>query len=1743
MNSSLDHPSATPDNADDDHPGAGAEARLQAMRVQLTRRINTYTHPSRLINQIGLADWRCSQSTRVLTRLIGRSPKVLKVIRAELRKEFEIDPDSLLFTEAATPDTPQKVDSLTDRALLLLTRPRVEANVNQFIALSIKGTPDRRFALTPLQVLQRVIAMRLLERLAPAADMYWDALADGSWLTRRELWVLLHHELFADRAFLARQLDELSSAGMALVQAVIDAPTAEARQRAGGDRACVRVAELKWPGTPTVAIPGALHFYSQGGPIDAPHVIHLPGLARTFHEYPSFVALQCGVLELSTSRFDELWQCLPLSRRSTLCRPEDLSPASSVVRGLELTEDALALGAQALLNEQWNNELACALTIYHKHVFSKELPRPQPLDAVPFLTYVQGGRKQLVGGARLGELREQLLEWDHKRRRLEVIFSSTSSGLALRTQQHQINRYEKGLLALLDSEDAGVETLAYQEVVSLASQRAVHAQALNALLQEAQQRLFDLDFWNERPDGKGTARRVSRFMQAQTEALRCEVQLQHRLKLLSTAHRDLVIEVVDQPSPTKRPDSQTQVMSIAIGSESGGFYPIHNVWVITTAAAVRVPVRQLPVVLYAFGIDGGVMAFAGLDALTQSLKASLNSCDDSMLWGGVERDKRIDLRAHAAGETLAVRYVPIVGKPALAALKKLLGTYYRLYNSSDALTRMFSEVTDAQMSRELLMGELEGQLAVPVNSALIQAQANMELFRKVASEAKKMPAWLKGATHAQRKHFKRLLGSYLGDALAFFIRLEQRLPDLNTYARRELTARLRQDGIPSTFDIDQPFIAMSGDIHGTYCGYTEACALRDPKKRVGSSFPCSAFSVLQLTLDNLDPEATWTQYKLNRACFLQVAGPRQITTGYLRNMVSSLDVGGQYEGLIDKVFYPPVSIQNRLSDGRIPELLNRALQADFKRHLFSAILQGLSANAQSIINTAMAARTPQDLLKNQHKLQLHLVYLMGHTLPHNRYIAGIVVVQDQRSGLCVVYWPQAPQSLVLTEYRSLRLVQDELNRLGALPDNVKVLAGQVAPGWASKALCPLLASSIATRVFECVSGAFLLKCCMKSFFLPSPSPTYLQPTVLPDEIEKQILEQIASDPQGWLVIHQTSSSNVQALLYRASVLERHSQTQAASYSNKTLKEYRLHRLREASIATTRMLLGTFIPLFGLFNDVYELVAAVRRYHRSGDALDKRVLADSMKWFALNLILMLVPGGKPRGGAIARSTQFLKRNPPYGRLSGIYRPASSTVTVSKVLERFKIKGAPDGAVPLQGVDEKGVYVKDGQPFWQDDSGHYPLYRRESDLSFRSINTDTPGQNELILNIHVGRERLLGADAPQPVAGPSSGVLNPWNAPVLSPADWRPPVVRSTTESGILQSSMLDTHWLSWRTYPQINQLSNSIVPDVFHTAPGAPDYPHHVLRVAPPNISLTDPLSGYYRLLPQGDQAPLDRIVFIHKNELLVSRAGVDIERWTSTALDEQPLAVSRTPAGAWQIHAPLFDRPLASYVGRAFPTMTLKSRDFLVARLIELADPSRRATASHLLNVRATLDRWLPPAPLRRGQTDDWLRMLRPTQPNPTSTYIGYEGAAPGLTRIDFRPPSTLDPQLQRGGRQLAVQRMTAQRTEVIKVLEEQGFIVQEFEVMRTPMRISEALVTHPNSNNLYYVSYKWLKAARLGLVRKLNRQWLDEIVRMHPTSSIPAALRRAMDEHRLIQIIAGIQWPTQGAIPPSVYFVRLNLP
>lgn len=1714
----------------------------QAMRTELTRRINASPYPSLLINRLAAADVRSAESAKLRSRLILGAPRVLRVIRAELRKAFDLDPDNLLLTEPKPPAAAQKVESLTDRTLRLLVLPSVPINLNHYTTLSLKDDPARVLPFTPLEACQRVIALNLFGRLAQAYSDYWQALVPGSWLTRQERWGELHQQAFADQAFVAWQLDELSAAGRAMVQALVDAPTAQARQRAGEPWASLQVRQLMWPGVGPrlMPIPGALHIYRADDPAQSPHVMYLPGLPRNYYEYPSLSQLQCGLMALVNSALlDDLWQCLPLRRRHEVC-PAQMTAAAQW-QGSALRGDVFVLSAQAVLESQWENELACAVSINLAQVFSAAR-QPLGTDAGRFLAYIERGRKHWVGRPRLGSIRQPLQAWDQHRRRHEIIFASTAPWLAMDTALYQVKRYEKGLMRLLNPQDPLDDTQAMRDFVTLEAQLKATADTLCALLQGAQLQLFDVAFWKAKPSGE--RHRLASVIQLWTDWLRGEIELQHRLKLVRTAHRDLLLEVLGTPLGSKRVGSEACVLSVLVGAEADADYPLHSLFAVTRNAALSDPERREPVVLCAFGREGGVTVFDSLGALSVGIKTSLGSRDESILRRYVERPKRQGVREHTANQTLAVRYQTIEGNPVLLAFKRLLKSYGSLYKSLDGGARVFSETEDGPLSRLLLAVELEQHLNAPVSDALIQARVNLDLVRKAASAKKKLPTWLTESSVAQRKRFKHLLRHSLGSVLAFEEHLKQRLPALHTYARELLIARLREDDLYPQLDIDTPFIEMPDHVDSQVCGWESSCTVGDRKEVLTPSAERSRFSLLQLALHNLDPQMMPTWWRFRYAQYLKPAWKQQLSADYLINMVFSLDIGGRYAALIDRVFYSPGT------DTRVPQLLRRVLLAGADADLYSAVRRGFTLDAQRFFNTAMKARVPQDLLAHGDQLQLCIVHLVGHTLQHDRYFAGILVIHDRLSQRCVVYWPAAPDAMSLSEHANLQAAQEYLNRHWASPDNVTALARHIAPGWAFEAINPHPGQTHGA-LFDPADlrpdRALLKGLWHGAEFVRSFSVKHLVPTALVEDIEKQILEQVASDPLHWLVLVPTSHSDARALLYRARATDLHHQAQAGSRSSKSLEKYREQRLEAEADSRARALLSIVSPFFGLGNQLYELLLTARHYHRTRDPLVAVDVAFGTVLLAIDLLLFFLPGPKAKPGAMVRP-----KVPSIGAgLGRIHRStlaqfgwplnvpqSSSAVTRLKPLERFRTPGRPQNAVGLQGPGEKGLYVRRGEHFLGDETHHYPIYRREGEDFFRLKNHDAPGADELILTIYSPKEWLLGADAP--VAGPSSGVLSPWRAPDQSPS-WRPPSVRIATHNRIRQSSAPADHWFSWRTPAPDAQSLNSSASGVFHVPVEPPGFAYDVIYVGRRYDTPTQSGAGYYRVLHQGEHAPLSDIVFIGKHEPLVSKVSVDIERWTTTALGEQPLPATRTATGEWQLHSPLFTGPPESEVGRAFPGLTSKSRKFAVARVLELSDSSRSATASHLLNLRATLDDWLTLNPLRPGQTDDLLRMLRPLQRKPTSVFIGYEGKTPGFTRVDFRPSVALDARLRSGGMSLAVERKTAQRAAVRSVLEQQGFSLHEWQIRRGHVQMHELVATHPRSNQVYYMTYQWLERGSVQLNMRLTDSWLNTAINAYRDSVLAATVRSAMVEQRLVPIVTGIQWPSLGNLPPTVYFVRVT--
>ena len=1721
---SLDTPDVAPQSFDFDDPGTPQEQRLAAIRTRLTRRINSVRLPSRTVDELYSAHERCTRAAHSLRTLVVRAPRLLSRIRGALRQAFGLDPYSLLFSEPLPPRPTQHRNSLMDRTLALFTEPYPPINLHHFTALSIKGDPGARLPFNAVQALEQVGKLQLVARVGGAVADYWQQLAHGSASSRQERAVELHKAVFAEQAFLAQQLFTLSDAGYTLVKQLWDAPTLAARQQAGGDWATVHAGRIMWPhaSAGTLAIPGALHLYRDS----TTQVVYLPGLHLGFHEFSSWQQLQAQLRErIKAWLLGDAWQYLPFSRAVVATLPP-LQPSQT------LSGDALAHSLHAMLEQQSANEWAALLSInYALDVpLDAELPSRQ---AARLMRFIELGRRRAVGTLAWGPALDELLEWDRLRRQPEVILASQCSDLPRGTRALHIRRYEQGLLALLDAKDPARETDAYQVFLQDQEQRQAKAQAVRQWTLDAGERLLQLAFWTERPDG--TRNRSALVFAAQLQALRCEAQLMRQLGVIEQTHLDRLLEVLNTPLAAARQGSDTGVLRVCVSGSAPVRYTLRGLMVVTTTAAQGAPARLQPVVLVVSGSHGGLAVFDCLEGLSKSLRASLAGPDDSALWRCIKRDERRAARL-AASLTLAVDYVVATHDVLRDDFKALIDAHRQLDKRLAGNDRLFSEISDPALAQRVLAQELFEHLQVPDNPLRNAALANVELLRLAARHAKAQPAWLATASAAAKKNHRHLQRRYLGSAMAVEGRLWHILPSLETFARQRLTAQLTADGFFPGVDIDQPLLDMPDDVGSQFCGWASTCAPGDRHIKKTVSPQRTTFSLLELALHNLDPQAPWTEWRLNRARYVQPAWQARLTPRYLMTTLASLDIAGHYQRLIRQMFYPA-----RPSTGLPRPLVDRAAQQLARMQLFSATQQGLSVPARQLFTRAMAPRAAAGVPSPS----LSFVRLRGHTLAHDRHITGLLVITDNRTPLCLVYWPSAVHFPVLSEYADWQLARAALNRQGASPDNVRALASLVAPGWEAEALagypgnCSAPAISraplvkiIPSRLFgHAVLGLYE----QISRFVRSFNIKHRVAASAAEVIEGQIREQIDAEPTAWLDIVSTCHCDALAVLAHGRMLEVQRRVHARANTGATLAQYRRQRLGEQWQASVRGLLS-FVPVLGVGVSLYEMLLAARRYHLSGrpeDAVDVAFITLMAFFDVLTSFVptagLAKPGTALGRGAMRSALRQLHRRQGW-MANTLATPPAAAHTIG-VLERFKKPFSREGAVALRGVGEKGIYVKNGEQVLVDGEYGYPLYRRPNEAALRIKSLAGEAEGELLLYIREEREWLLGADAPppSPQPGPSSALWQPFRA--QSTTDWRPPA-RVAFDRAMRQTQVAPQSFQAWAVARELTLTELLPERGIFQVS------------VAPPvrNYRVLHHNGRYFRVLPDGSNRPPRDLVFITRDQPLAHSAAMDIRYWLGAGLFDQPIPATVAANGQWTFHRPLFSEPLHLALGRAFPRLSASSRTFLIERLLELSDPHPRLTATHLLDLRATLDKWLTPNAV--GQTDDLFRLLRPLDSNTRTTlYLGDVNSTPGFERMDFNVRQPLHRSLQMPTQTNLIERSQIMQKAVREVLEQQGFIVRALDKKPGAKATLDYSCTHPYSNNRYYVLTRWANTSSVKLhaahAMQLTDEWFKRRSVLAHYAKAFAPLKKAMDEGRLVRIIAGIQWtPTE---PPTLYFARFG--
>ncbi|OWP68929.1 dermonecrotic toxin domain-containing protein [Pseudomonas sp. K2I15] len=1710
------------------------------IRQRLTRRLDASAHPSRFINELHAAEVRCRDAIKQLRRLLEPAPGIYRLVRKGLREAFALDPDTLLFSEPSTPGGPQVVDSLTDRALGLLDNPAFPININRYTRLSMSTDASFKVAFTASDALHKVNALDFPARIKSAIADYWQALAFGSAVSREERWVQVHNDYFAERAFLAHALYDLSDHGFAMALGILDAPTPQAREQAGGAWERLQVGELVWPTGTGREVPfsGALHIYRAGDERTKRQVVYLPGSAKVFHEFASLAQMQLTLpARVQGPERAALWQRLPLAHRQALAQ------AFTVRRSAALTDDALRHSALAQLNNQRDNEWGCLLARHASRVF--EGTAGALLSAAQRLKIVERGRRPAPASERLRAALDQLLEWDRRRRGQEVNCATLRPGLAMRTAEDLVRRHEQGALALLNKADLSEKSRPYDILETLQAQWLDLVSAVHALLDGQEHRLGLREFWQEKAPGS-TRHRAAQRLNAQRSALTKEAQLQYGLGLINDTDLALLIEVLDKPLADDRGNSPTRVLQLSVGRARQPLYRLTGAFVVTTAEALEHTDRRLPVVLHLPGKDGGLQAFDSLNELSKSLDLSLKCPDGSMLWQCIGRDQRQEARAviGALGmESTLVYFEVLQGNLLSETFKEQIRQYAQVERWVVQGGRPFNEVKDLALMQTLLARELADTLQLPLSVARAQALANVSVLRLAVAQAKTLPAWLASASPVLRKRYQRQQTHCIASAMVVEQQLAEVLPSLEDFARRTLIAQLMQEELHPLLDIDTPFLDMPDDVSTHWESHPQRPA-GDSGIRTVVSSARHTYSLLQLALHNLDPDAPWTRWRLQHSRYLEPLWAKHLPARRLIQLIAELDLAGQYERLIAQAFYPS---SPQVTAGLSQALLERPVIQRARLEQFSTTQQGLSEAALSLFSTALAARTPADLGKNGHQIQLCCVHLAALTLEQPRHVTGMLIIHDQRSAKALLYWPGVQGYPALTEHGSVAAARRALLKVAVAPGNLKALATKMAPGWEQQALESYPATLRST-------GSMLepgVPSIVRGYsFFPSPIRAWwwamdgirrwfmvrrAQPATALSEVEKEIREQLEADPGQWLGITGTTGCDLLRILTHGQVLGLEREVRAVANSARALASYRELRLGEQSAARVRGLLS-FIPGVSIGVNLYEVLLAARRFHHSGDPRDGMAMGFATLILIGDVALTAMPQtkGAPRAGLPIRPlsmvpalNQIRRQQRPFSTLG--LPPARKAL---KGMEAYRKELSTEGAITLHGPVNKGSRVKAGEQFIVEDGHAYPAHRRRNERVLRIKNPKGSGEDELFLAIEQPREWLLGADAPEPRAGTSSRVRRPWETPVGG-TEWVAPTA-SHTERVARQPPLVAGYWQAWGQRLVGRPVQEISASRRLYRVQG--DQAYDAVRLG----------DNYFELLPNGSNVP-EGIIFIRNPELPDARPGHDLLRRLSSDVRVQPIPATFGADQLWTPRQPLFSRPLFDSVRDAFPGLTPASNRFVTERLVELADSGRSMTASRMLNVRTTLDDWLPPVPRAAGYTDDLLRMLRPVvRGGRVSVNIGVDGLVPGLERVDFQLPVPLAPSIINNTQSaIGHARPVAAQNAVRQVLEGQGFAVDPLYKSNSAQLFNFAC-THPKSNNLYYVLTRWAESPSIALgsggALQLSDAWFRAPNRstMRHQKALHRPILQALDEGRLVRIIAGIQRVGRSN-RVTVFFVKLS--
>lgn len=492
--------------------------------------------------------------------------------------------------------------------------------------------------------------------------------------------------------------------------------------------------------------------------------------------------------------------------------------------------------------------------------------------------------------------------------------------------------------------------------------------------------------------------------QARLAGLRAEADVQLTLSQISNEEHQWLITALDAPDDLHGHSdvvvARISLQLIESNAARSTTQELDGVLLFTHPSALQSDLPQ-SLLLYWPGRFGGLQRFDSRQALEQTL-FKLSSHDTSLLFS------------------------PLSVNPFEYALRN------QLYNCEQQAARLIAETPvpphanqraeKIEKLRELTLARLT--VAIPAARELAFAQ---RLEQSDSSGlASSMPPWFGTLTDAQRVELRGLFTACITAMKRAHALLERELPARDIFSKKAINARLRQDfGLTQDIEVtlDLPDATHWQKI------LSDGAAPGTPQQNVLIASPQrSKVSLAEWVQGNIDQAMWW------RLSFMKVETTaddesvrEKLKTGmtqvWLRKMVTELDLAGKYEALIRDTFLGTSSASTFSNEYR-RECLSEPWRLMLKLQGESAMLQRqISAVGLQVLQIAIDATGREDYAAGGKRIVLRPAHLtVGGEDTDKRgpsTLAGVTFIQEQVSGLTLLYLPDSPDDQYLREYVSL----------------------------------------------------------------------------------------------------------------------------------------------------------------------------------------------------------------------------------------------------------------------------------------------------------------------------------------------------------------------------------------------------------------------------------------------------------------------------------------------------------------------------------------------------------------------------------------------------------------------------------------------------------------------------------------------------------------------------------------------------